>query len=95
MRIQKLPNIIRRENRICLTRIRWESMKRCNTGQFMQASHKLSISLCWKWEDLWIGAFWQGPKFAEAGDRFTLWICLLPCLPIRLKLIRTFGGIIP
>lgn len=95
IRIQWMPNLVKSEKRICLTRIRWESMKPMNTHEIRQASHKLSISLCWKWQDLWVGAFWKGPIYPGAGDRFTLWICLLPCLPIRIKLNRTFGGIFP
>lgn len=96
-RVQLMPNVIRSERRICLTRVCWESIKpMCHPpGVPHQASHKLSVSLCWKWQDLWVGAFWQGAKFPEAGDRYTLWICLIPCLPIRIKLIQTFGGIIP
>lgn len=41
---------------------------------------RLMVSLEWKVQDLWIGAFWK----AEYGE-FDLWICLLPCLPIHIS----------
>jgi hypothetical protein len=49
MRIQKLPNLIRGERRLCLTRIRWETGK---VGDGKGYSNKVSISLQLKWPPL-------------------------------------------
>lgn len=38
-----------------------------------------------KKEDAWIGAFWR-----RTGDRFDLWLCLVPCFPLHYS--REFGG---
>ncbi|MBX3396534.1 MAG: hypothetical protein KF841_14325 [Phycisphaerae bacterium] len=35
----------------------------------------MKLSLKFKWFDLWLGAFWD-------RDRNTLYVCILPCLPI-------------
>jgi hypothetical protein len=37
------------------------------------------VSLEWKAEDLWVGAYWR------QGEA---WVCLLPCLPIHIELRR-------
>lgn len=50
-------------------------------------SGALSVGLEWKLPDLWIGAFWKGDR-----DEWFLWICLLPCLPIRFHYRRAYGG---
>lgn len=91
VRVQYIPNLVSSENRICLTRIRWESGGRpgLDRGAY---SAKLSISLCFVPEDFWVGAFW---KTKSVHEPFTLWVCLIPFLPIRFKMVRAFGGIIP
>jgi hypothetical protein len=86
MRIQKVPNMIWDEKRLCLTRLRWE---RGPVG-FGGTSNKVSISIQLKPQDLWVGAFW---KRSEGG--WTVWICLLPCLPIRIHWVKSYGGIYP
>lgn len=75
------------EARICLARVRFE-MK---DDHDRTVSNKWSLSLCWKPQDGWIGAFWQ----TTSNWNFYLWICILPCLPIRIHRVRTWGGIIP
>ena len=75
------------ERRICLARLRFEAVD--DRGRCV--SNKWSISIGWKPEDAWVGAFWK----TESAWNFYLWICLLPCLPIRLHRVRTWGGIIP
>jgi hypothetical protein len=37
-----------------------------------------NLQLEWKPQDLWIGAFWK-----RDGNRFDLWVCILPCLPVH------------
>lgn len=100
MRIQWLPNLVRSERRLCLTRLRWETgtgpTYRMSDGQVARAvwpngySQKLSISIQWNLEDFWIGAFWK-----RECSELTVWVCLLPCLPIRFHYTRSHGGIIP
>lgn len=91
LRIQWIPNLIRSERRICLTRIRWERGAP-GTGGY---SAKLSISLCFMPEDFWIGVFWKRRTKNELTHRGTIYLCLFPMLPLRIKLIKTWGGIIP
>lgn len=33
-------------------------------------------------QDLWIGLFWR-----KSVDRFDLWICLVPCIPIHYSVV--------
>ena len=86
MRIQTIPNFVWSENRLCLTRLRWEDGVVGKGG----VSKKLSISIIWEPRDLWVGIYWNHSKFET-----TVYICLIPCLPVRFKLIRAWGGIIP
>lgn len=44
------------------------------------APRKWRVRLEWKIQDLWIGAFWR-----RTPERFDLWICLVPCLPIHIS----------
>ena len=39
----------------------------------------MRISIEFRLQDMWIGAFWRKDS---AYQRYYLWICLLPCLPI-------------
>jgi len=47
-----------------------------------------SISLEFKIEDCWVGAFWKTNNIqtVEGDVKFStdIWICLLPCLPIHI-----------
>lgn len=87
LRIQWIPNWVKSERRLCLTRIRWERGK---VGDGKGYSCKLSVSLIWEPRDIWIGLFWD-KKHSER----TWYLCLLPLLPIRFKLLKSFGGIFP
>ncbi len=53
-------------------------------------SSKLSIKLLWEPRDLWLGVYWT-----RDSDSATVYICLLPCLPIRIKRVRSYGGKFP
>ena len=48
----------------------------------------MKIRLEFKLQDLWIGAFWRTTyRITDEGEQpfsWDLWICLIPCLPIRL-----------
>lgn len=50
-------------------------------------SAKLSVGIERKIEDLWVGAFWKGDR-----DEREVWVCLVPCLPIRFHYKRSYGG---
>jgi len=86
MRIQTCPNVIASENRICLTRIRWERGVVGKGGY----TAKLSVSLCFDWRSLWVGL-----SVKQRCHGFYAWLCLLPCLPIRVSFQRSYGGIFP
>lgn len=46
-----------------------------------------TVALEWKAADLWVGAFWD-----RRGPLLNLWVCLLPCLPIHVQLLRRRTG---
>lgn len=59
---------------------------------------RLTITLEWKVEDLWIGAFWRrsptqvghvldrnGTLHAVIDHDLDVWICFLPCFPIHIS----------
>jgi hypothetical protein len=91
-RVQWRPNVVAYEKRICLTRIRWENGI---VGDGKGYSAKLSVSLCFVPEDFWIGIFWKRRTEKELSHRGSLYLCLVPMFPIRIKLIKSWGGIIP
>jgi hypothetical protein len=45
---------------------------------FNRLAVKRRLRIEYKFEDFWIGAFWR-----RDGDRFDLWVCLIPCFPIH------------
>lgn len=83
-KIQWKPNLISKENRICLTRICWNHGI---VGDGVGYSRKISISICWKLQDFWVGAFWLRGHY----ELFT-WICFIPCVPIRIHSMTSYGG---
>jgi|SRR5947209_147364 len=82
--VQWRPNLIPPERRLVLTRIYWN---RGTPGDGKGYSAKFTVSLCWQWRDLWVGL---SLKPERAG--WIAWLCLLPCLPIRFHLLRSYGG---
>lgn len=71
-----------------VARFTWD---RGNVGDGKGYSSKLSIKVQVVWRDLWIGAYWTTEEFRAV----TVWVCLLPCLPIRIKYVRSYGGRFP
>lgn len=47
----------------------------------IRPTKRLAISLEWKLQDFWIGAFWK-----RGYEQFDLWICIIPCLPIHFSI---------
>ncbi len=43
----------------------------------------MKVSLEWKLQDLWIGAYWDNRTYI-----FHLWICIIPCVPIHIELFK-------
>lgn len=41
----------------------------------------MEISIEFKPQDLWIGAYWRR-RAIQGHVEYTVWVCLLPCLPI-------------
>jgi hypothetical protein len=82
--LQWRPNWIRPERRLVLFRLYWE---RGTCGDGKGYSAKLSLSLCLSWRSLFVGLSlrpeWRG---------FLAWLCVVPCLPLRLHLVRSYGG---
>lgn len=51
----------------------------------------------WEPRDLWVGAFWKKDDFGPAyhcssltklEQRYDLWVCLVPCLPLHVTWFR-------
>jgi len=41
----------------------------------------MRISMEFKLEDLWVGAYW---RYDEPYKLHHLWVCLIPCVPIHI-----------
>lgn len=75
------------ESRLRLVRIAWIGGFGPGWGAPDHYNAALSVGIEWKWQDLWVGAFPKGDR-----DEWVLWVCLLPCLPIRFHYRRAYGG---
>jgi hypothetical protein len=53
-------------------------------------SQRVSIRVLWEPRDLWVGLYWDGTK-----DDWRVYVCVVPCFPIRFHVHRSFGGIFP
>ncbi len=82
--VQLRPYYMRQEKRLVLARFFW---RRGTVGDGKGYSAKFSISICLAWYDLWIGLFYKKELWGGI-----LYLCLLPCLPIRFHLKRAYGG---
>jgi hypothetical protein len=87
MRIQWLPNVVRGERRICLTRIRWE---RGIVGDGQGYSCKLSLGVKFEPRDTYVGLAWFG-----GSSGWLAHVCVLPCLPLRVNFVKSYGGRFP
>ncbi len=38
--------------------------------------------------DWWVGLYWNRSGYTDAGMWYDIYICLVPCLPIQLALVR-------
>lgn len=45
------------------------------------------IALQFKLQDMWIGAYWSNDSEFDKVQ-WSVWICLLPCLPIFIRRVR-------
>ena len=51
----------------------------------------MKIKVEFKLQDFWIGGFWKIEEEFGQGESIAylhIWICLIPCFPIHIKLIR-------
>ncbi len=90
MRVQWKPNYIKPERRLCLTRLRWETNGGPNGKPVGGHSNEVSVSLVFLLADLWVGAFWKTELWG-----WTLYLCLIPCFPLRIHRKRSYGGRFP
>lgn len=77
----------RREKRLRLLKFSWLRGLGPGWGAPGHYNAALSIGVEWKLADLWLGIFWKG-----ARDDREVWVCLLPCIPIRFHYQRAYGG---
>jgi len=65
-------------------------MKKHGEGPFVGGDNfdaKLSFAIEIKLADFWIGCFWK-----KAQNDLWIWICLIPCFPIRVHYQKSYGG---
>ncbi len=70
-----------------LLRVMWERGEYGPGPKDWLYSVKLSLAVELKLADFWVGAFWKWDR-----DERTVWVCFLPCVPIRIHYIRSYGG---
>lgn len=69
--------------RVRLGRWNWERMR---AGR--EVSHEITAQVCFEPRDLWVGLYWEHREF----ERWVFYLCLVPCLPLRIKFQRSHGG---
>ena len=74
--------------RLCTWRATWN---RGTVGNGHRYGAELSVGLVWEPRNLWVGVHWQKDRTNAHG--MFVFICLLPCLPIRIHYHRFYGGI--
>lgn len=62
-----------------------------SVGDGLGYSNRISIRLLWEPRDIWIGVYWN----TNGTKELFIYICLLPCLPLRIHRQKSFGGIFP
>ncbi len=62
-----------------------KAIRRTHIGEprWSSRGYGVQVSLLWEPRDLWVGVFWD--RIVEP-DGIRVFICLLPCLPIRLSI---------
>jgi hypothetical protein len=43
-----------------------------------------SLRLLWEPRDMWVGVYWTRDEVAPGVPLLTVYVCVVPCLPIRL-----------
>jgi hypothetical protein len=46
----------------------------------------MNVRMRFEPRDLWVGVYWTVDKHDECYQSLYVYVCLLPCLPIRLRL---------
>lgn len=77
----------RREKRLRLFIVSWLRGFGPGWGAPDNYNAALSVGIEWKLPDLWLGVFWKGDR-----DERIVWVCLIPCVPIRFHYQRAYGG---
>lgn len=54
--------------------------------------NKISLKVLWGPRDLWVGVYWDTERLGSSISHFRLYLCLVPCLPIRIHFMRSWGG---
>lgn len=69
---------------MCSRRVYWFRLEKMVRAQYL-----FSMSACTLWEprDLWVGAYWDTSEYKS----LILFICLIPCLPLRLHFKKSYG----
>jgi hypothetical protein len=47
----------------------------------------VAVALLWEWRDVWVGAYFDPQDFGTVV-RWRLYLCLVPCLPVRVEFWR-------
>lgn len=55
----------------------------------MKSIEKITWNIKWKWQDIWIGLFFDYNKaiFSDKIRSLDLYLCLVPFIPIHIKIL--------
>ena len=58
-----------------------------NVGDGKGYSRKLSVKLLFEPRDIWVGIYWD-----KKDESIFVYICVVPCFPVRIHRRISFGG---
>lgn len=76
------------KNELQLFRVFW--MKGAFDGKGYD--NKVSAKIIWEPRDLWLGLYWDVTRLGASFQAIKLYLCIVPCLPLRVHYKRSYGG---
>ena len=55
--------------------------------------NKISAKIVWEPRDLWLGIYWDTSRLGNVLESVKIYLCVVPCLPLRLHWKRAWGGL--
>lgn len=95
IRFKRVLRWSKSERMLRLCRIMWQrgaGSLGIHNPVFQPYDVKLSFAIERKFEDSWIGVYWQRPRKDSASHGTFVYICLVPWFPLRVHYQRGHGG---